>query len=104
MNNFFRRFRIAQRVWVLSLGFAVVVVLFTGWMVASLQRNLTDEKMAAVDAALTTAMRVMEHYEARVRSGELPLREAQAAALDVIATIATWAITICGSTTWITSG
>ncbi|AFM32158.1 MULTISPECIES: methyl-accepting chemotaxis protein [Stutzerimonas stutzeri subgroup] len=87
MNRFFRRFRIGQRVWVLSLGFAVVVVLFTGWMVASLQRNLTDEKMAAVDAALTTAVRVMEHYEARVRSGELSLQEAQAAALDVIATI-----------------
>lgn len=87
MNSFFRQFRIGQRVWMLCLGFGVVVVLFTWWMVASLQRSLTDEKMAAVDAALTTAVRVMEHYEGKVRDGELALPEAQTGAMEVISTI-----------------
>lgn len=87
MNSFFRQFRISQRIWVLTLGFAVVVVLFTWWMVASLQRSLTEEKMAAVDAALTTAVRVMEHYEGKERAGELTLVEAQTGAMDVIGTI-----------------
>ena len=44
MNSFFRQFRIGQRVWMRTLGFGVVVVLFTWWMVASLQRSLTEEK------------------------------------------------------------
>ncbi len=87
MNSCFRQFRIGQRVWMLSLGFGVVVILFTWWMVASLQRSLTDEKMAAVDAALTTAVRVMEHYEGKVRAGELALPEAQTSAMEVISTI-----------------
>ncbi len=87
MNSFFRQFRIAQRVWMLTLGFGVVVVLFTWWMVASLQRSLTEEKMAAVDAALTTAVRVMEHYEGKARAGEITLPEAQTGAMEVIGTI-----------------
>lgn len=87
MNSFFRQFRIGQRVWMLSLGFGVVVVLFTWWMVASLQRSLTEEKMAAVDAALTTAVRVMEHYEGKARAGELTLPEAQTGAMEAIGTI-----------------
>ena len=87
MNSFFRQFRIGQRVWMLTLGFGVVVVLFTWWMVASLQRSLTEEKMAAVDAALTTAVRVMEHYEGKARAGEITLPEAQTGAMEVIGTI-----------------
>ncbi|MCQ4287240.1 methyl-accepting chemotaxis protein [Pseudomonas stutzeri] len=87
MNSFFRQFRIAQRVWMLTLGFGVVVVLFTWWMVASLQRSLTEEKMAAVDAALTTAVRVMEHYEGKAHAGEITLPEAQTGAMEVIGTI-----------------
>jgi len=87
MNSFFCQFRIGQRIWVLTLGFGVVVVLFTWWMVASLQRSLTEEKMAAVDAALTTAVRVMEHYEGKERAGELTQVEAQTGAMDVIGTI-----------------
>jgi len=87
MNSFFRQFRIAQRVWMLTLGFGVVVVLFTWWMVASLQRSLTEEKMAAVDAALTTAVRVMEHYEGKARAGEITPPEAQTGAMEVIGTI-----------------
>ena len=87
MNSFFRQFRIAQRVWMLTLGFGVVVVLFTWWMVASLQRSLAEEKMAAVDAALTTAVRVMEHYEGKARAGEITLPEAQTGAMEVIGTI-----------------
>ena len=87
MNTFFRQFRIAQRVWALTLGLGLVFVLFTLWMVMSLQRSLTEEKLAAVDAALTTAIRVMEHYERRARTGELTLEQAQTGAMDVIGTI-----------------
>lgn len=52
MNSFFRQFRIGQRVWMLTLGFGVVVVLFTWWMVASLQRSLTEEKMRIFSVAI----------------------------------------------------
>ncbi|WP_374105187.1 methyl-accepting chemotaxis protein [Pseudomonas sp. MTM4] len=43
--------------------------------------------MAAVDAALTTAVRVMEHYEGKARAGEITLPEAQTGAMEVIGTI-----------------